>query len=307
MVTIEETLKHESLWVEVGEAEKQSRLHLKRFYTDSQAPAALMVHGSIESGRIFYSKSHKGLAPFLAQQGFDVYVVDLRGRGESQPAVSNSSTNTQLDAILEEIPACIEKIRGIRGGNVELHALAHSWGGVMLLAYLARNPQESFKSLCFFGTKRSISVWNIKKFIAVDVVWVRLGEYWTKKYGFFPAKEKKIGSDSESAQVYRHCRDWVLSLDSWTDPEDGFDYLSAFKNADNIPPTLYLAGINDPYLGNPIDVKRLMAEVGNPKDKLRVLSKKNGNKLNYGHIDMCTAKEGSQDHFPEVVEWMRGS
>jgi len=174
----------------------------------------------------------------------------------------------------------------------------------MLLAYLARTSQETFKSMCFLGTKRSIAAWSFKKFVAVDIVWVRLGERWIKKYGYFPAKEKNIGSDNEPAQVYRDCRSWVLSLNKWIDPEDGFNYLEAFQNASNIPPTLYIAGINDPYLGNPKDVKRLMAEVNNSKDQIMVLSKKNGNLHDYGHINMCISKDAPKDHFPKVIAWM---
>lgn len=298
-------LAQETLWVKVGTGKKQAELHIKRIYTNPDGDAVLMVHGSVESGRIFYSKSMKGVAPFLAEQGFDVYVVDLRGRGESRPAVSKEATNTQLDAILEEIPACIKAIKELRGANVPMHAIAHSWGGVMLLAYLARISERPFSSMTFFGTKRSIAAKSLKKFIAVDLVWVRIGEYWTKKYGYFPAKEKKIGSDSEAAQVYRDCRSWVTSLDQWTDPEDGFDYLKAFEEAQNIPPTLYIAGENDPYLGNPYDVDRLMKEVGNSHDELLVLSKKNGFHKDYGHIDMCTAKEARNEHFPTVAKWMQ--
>ncbi len=59
-----------------------------------------MLHGAVENGKIFYSDSGRGLAPFLARRGFDVYVGDLRGRGESRPHISRSSRYGQTEAIM---------------------------------------------------------------------------------------------------------------------------------------------------------------------------------------------------------------
>ena len=59
----------ESFTIELANGEK---LYIKRFYNQLNAPPALMIHGSVENGRIFYSNSGKGFAPFLADQGFDV-------------------------------------------------------------------------------------------------------------------------------------------------------------------------------------------------------------------------------------------
>ncbi|GAA4822327.1 alpha/beta fold hydrolase [Algivirga pacifica] len=297
------TLQTTSLFIPIG----NDQLHLKRFYNeDSNGEAVLMIHGAIENGSIFYAKKKlKGLAPFLAQEGYDVYVVDLRGRGLSTPAVNKTSTNTQYDTIMEEIPACIQKIRAIRSEHTPIHTVAHSWGGVLLLAYLARHPQETFKSMNFLATKRSIKVKNIKKLWEVDVFWSAVGEMLTRVKGYLPAKEWGFGADNESRAVYRDCRQWVYALNEWKSNQDGFDYLDALAKANNIPPTLYLTGLKEYYLGHQMDVKRLMKEVNNPQDQFILLSKENGFKKDYDHINICTSKEGPQDHFPLIVEWMR--
>ena len=62
-------------------------LFVRRFRVEGKAIGnVFLLHGSIENGRIFYSENNKGLAPFLARNGYDVYVGDLRGRGKSKPA-----------------------------------------------------------------------------------------------------------------------------------------------------------------------------------------------------------------------------
>ncbi|PTB97869.1 hypothetical protein C9994_00645 [Marivirga lumbricoides] len=85
-------------------------LHLRRFFTPDAKASIFLLHGSIEDGRIFYSKSGKGLAPFLAQNGYDVFVADLRGKGKSTPNISPESDFGQKEAIMEDMPAFMDYI-----------------------------------------------------------------------------------------------------------------------------------------------------------------------------------------------------
>ena len=84
------TIKEESLFIPLHQ---NDRLHLKRFCGSSTGSVVFMLHGTVENGRIFYSRNGKGLAPFLASKGYDVFVADLRGRGESTPAISRESAS----------------------------------------------------------------------------------------------------------------------------------------------------------------------------------------------------------------------
>ena len=139
-------------------------MHARRCFpkTDRLGAPVLLVHGAIENSRIFYSESGKGLAPFLARHGFDTYSADLRGRGLSEPRISRRSRHGQFESITEEIPAYIEMIRARRGADTPQLWMAHSWGGVLLLAVLARFPEyrKLVSGIVFFGTKRSIHVQN---------------------------------------------------------------------------------------------------------------------------------------------------
>ena len=59
----------------------QETLHLKRIFQNPNGITVFLMHGSVEDGRIYYSKSGKGLAPFLAQQGYDVFEIDNNHKG----------------------------------------------------------------------------------------------------------------------------------------------------------------------------------------------------------------------------------
>lgn len=278
-------------------------LNLQRFTGAVLGPPVLMLHGAIENGRIFYSGSGKGLAPFLARNGFDVYVADLRGRGKSRPPISRGSTFGQTEAITEDIPAFVEAVRRIRG-NIPQQWVAHSWGGVLFSSVLARFPEyvKTVNSLVYFGSKRTIQVWNFWRILKVDLVWNRVCPFACHIFGYLPARQLRIGSDSETVRSYKESAEWVKN-DVWIDA-DGFDYGAAIKKL-LLPPILYIAAANDHALGHPDDVRDFMESAGRQECSFKLLSRKSGNLHDYDHINMLTDPDAVNDHFPKVVEWLR--
>lgn len=279
-------------------------LTLQRFTGAAPGPPVLMLHGAIENGRIFYSESGKGLAPFLARSGFDVYVIDLRGHGASTPPIDRTSRFGQTEAITEDIPACIEAVRRLRG-QVPQQWIAHSWGGVLFSSVLARFPEYTGQvaSLIYFGSKRTIRVWNLHRILKVDLVWKWVCPLACLIAGYLPARQLWIGSDSETATFYRQSAAWVQN-DAWVDSGDGFDYGAAVSKI-ALPPIWYIAAQNDHALGHPRDVQDFMASAGKQECRYTLLSRTNGNRHDYDHIDMLTHPDAVDDHFPLVLEWLR--
>jgi predicted alpha/beta hydrolase len=293
-------MNKESIYIQQASGD---RLHLQRFNTAPHGEPVFMVHGSIEDGRIFYSDSGKGLAPYLAAQGFDVFVADLRGRGKSTPAISKASAYGLSEILQEDIPAFIKKIEDIKG-PVPQHWLAHSWGGVLQLAYLARYQQnERVASMVFFGSKRHISTTSLKKILMIDIMW-RLVANTVKRFkGYLPAKALGMGSDNETIRTHAETDAWVRSK-QWLDWQDGFDYAHALKHT-QLPPALYLTGVKDLVLGHPNDVKLLANETGSSPKKVVVVGRHNGFKHDYDHINLLTHKEAPEDHFTLVSDWLK--
>ena len=290
----------QSIYVKVG----LQNLHLKRFSGNEAGMPVFMVHGSIEHGGIFYSASGKGLAPWLASKGFDVFVADLRGRGKSKPAIDATANWGLREMMEEDFPAMLQEIVRLRG-EVPQHWIAHSWGGVMQLAFLARwSIPAPVASLSFFGSKRSIASWSLKKLMMIACGWAGVGELLTRLRGYLPAKEFGFGADNESAATYRQTREWVTKK-PWLDPQDGFDYAEALK-MQGLPPALYLTGANDKVLGHAKDVKRLMQETGvDQANALLIAGKSTGFLHNYDHINLLTHPDAPADVFPQLEEWLR--
>lgn len=279
-------------------------LNLQRFTGAAPAPPVLMLHGAIENGRIFYSESGKGLAPYLARNGYDVFVIDLRGHGKSTPPIDHTSRFGQTEAITEDIPACVEAVKRLCG-RAPQQWIAHSWGGVLFSSVLARFPAytELVGSMVYFGSKRTIRVWNIQRLLKVDLVWKWLCPLACRIAGYLPARLLRIGSDNETTKTYRQSAAWVRN-DAWVDSDDGFDYGAAVRKI-SLPPIWYIAAVNDHALGHPRDVRNFMDSAGRQECRYTLLSRISGNQLDYDHINMLTHPEAENDHFPLVLRWLR--
>lgn len=278
-------------------------MHLRHLWVDPSGPPILFVHGSIENGRIFYSSSGRGLAPFLARRGFDCYVADLRGRGASRPPISRGSHYGQTEAIVGDLSAFAQAIRQRRGG-VRQHWVAHSWGGVLLSSHLARFPERiaSVGSLTYFGVKRRVLVQNLARWALIDLGWRGVHTLIAAVVGYLPARRLGFGSDNETRRSHAQCRAWVRD-GPWIDPGDGFDYEGALQKV-SLPRCLYLAAARDPCLGNPRDVEAFIAESGRHEHHFRLLSSGSGSLHDYDHISMLTHPDAEQDHFPLVCGWI---
>jgi hypothetical protein len=70
-------VEQESLMVPVSST---VQLHLRRIWSGTQgtAPPLLLLHGAAEDGHIFYSHSGRGLACWLARNGYEVFVPSTR-------------------------------------------------------------------------------------------------------------------------------------------------------------------------------------------------------------------------------------
>ena len=276
-------------------------LHLERFCGNANGPVAFLLHGSIENGKIFYSRSGKGFAPWLAKQGYDVFVADRRGHGQSKPSVSKASTYGQREELEVDLDLFLKQVNASRPDE-KIHCIAHSWGGVQLLAYLGRHTNDAIRSLTFFGSKRHISIGGLKKWVMVNFFWTFLAGVSKRTIGYMNARMLKMGSDNESVAQHNETDRWVKEK-GWHDPYDGFDYAQALQEKD-LPPILSMTGIADDVLGHPIDCQELLRESGY-SDQLVIVGKKYGNKQDYDHINLLTHPDALEDHFPRVLEFLQ--
>ncbi len=289
--------------VEISVTDTDS-LFMRRFCENPEGKPVLMIHGAIEDSHIFYSESGRGLAPYLANQGFDVYVADFRGHGGSRPVISRESRYGQHEMICEDFPAMLRTVQNERN-NIPVSVVAHSWGGVIVSSSLARFPEirDTVSTLVYFGSKRVVQARNIQKFMKIDLMWKLVGTMLCRLYGYLPARRFSMGADNETLGYFRENLHWIRP-GGWTDPRDNFNYAVAATET-LFPQTLFIAGAGDKCLGYPGDVRSFMDEHGPDQPfQFLLLSRENGNLLDYGHIDMLIGENAAHDHFPQVKHWL---
>jgi pimeloyl-ACP methyl ester carboxylesterase len=114
---------------------------LKQFTTEK---TLLFVHGATQPAEATFDLPLEGLSwmDYIAQHGWDVYLVDVRGYGRStrppemdQPAASNAPIVT-TDVAVKDIGSAIDFILQRRGIS-RISLMGWSWGTVTMGAYTA--------------------------------------------------------------------------------------------------------------------------------------------------------------------------
>jgi polyhydroxyalkanoate synthase subunit PhaC len=106
---------------------------------DAIAPVVL-VHG-FGQNRYAFHLPERSFANYLAEQGFDVFNVDLRGHGRSAELGGRRSAGVD-DYIRGDMPAVIAAVRELTGSE-RTFLVGHSLGGLCVAAAAARAPEQA--------------------------------------------------------------------------------------------------------------------------------------------------------------------
>lgn len=275
-------------------------LRVRRFTSAAGGPAVLLLHGLGERGAVFCPAGGTGLAPWLADAGYDVYVPDLRDRATDSAPVPDIS---QFQLICEDLPALYELIAGEHPGE-RFAIIAHGWGGVLAASALIRQPAwlEHIAGLIHIGVRRVCHQRNWQRRLLLDVMWKRLAPLAGRRHGFVPLSRLGLGSADLSLRLHADSQLWQNG-GNWRDPQDSFDYAAALA-AIRWPSSLYLAGYKDHCMGHFADVKAFARELGSHDAQLVLLRKGTGSARDYGHLDVLTHPQAVNDHFPLMLAWL---
>ncbi len=295
-------LYRESIMVPVG---RDVQLHVCRLQREATPPGGpiLMVHGAAEDGRVFWSKDGRGLGPFLARAGFDVFVPDLRGHGRSWPGVESHSGFGLHELVTEDLPALVDAVAR-RSGDAAQTWIGHGSGGLLLAAALLRGDRSlPVTRLVHFGVRRSLTTGGWRRRLLHDLVWHRVGRLAVALKGYLPARALRLGTQDESARCFYDLLNWSLR-EHWLDSGDGFDYSEALRKGRRFPRSLYFAAASESAWSAPEDVRAFMQELGPHDARFVSIGEDNGNLADYDHLSMLLDPRAEQDHFPQLLAWL---
>lgn len=104
--------------------------------------AILLLHGVFSNGRFFFNARQQGAARYFHDQGYRVFIGNLRGHGRSRwPAQTAKHWDWSFDTYVEQdIPALLRFVQARHNGLI--YVLAHSFAGYALLVALGLSPDQ---------------------------------------------------------------------------------------------------------------------------------------------------------------------
>ena len=109
--------------------------------------AVLLLHG-LGANRFAFHWPGRSVAEFLAAQGFDAYVGELRGAGESAPHLPTWNFHEYLE---QDVPALLERVREVSRLR-RVHFIGHSMGGILAMCQAIVSKGEGLASVAAMGS-----------------------------------------------------------------------------------------------------------------------------------------------------------
>ncbi len=269
------------------------------------------------------------LARTLAKEGFDVWVLELRGRGRA--TVPRRADWSVDDEVREDLPRAIETVVDLTGSDGVLW-VGHSKGS--LLQYLLQAEQlpaaSKVKGLVAIGSPgtfqyqrrdlQRLMSWG--RFFAsrgrkvpLSVV-AKLGipiaglVYFIGKrtlpvlaaidVGILRRIMASLAADIAPGVMHQFA-EWFRNGGFLT-KRDGTRYDESFSKI--TLPMLLIAGSAD-FLAPPASVEFVFDRVASKDKTLLVLGKETGCAVDYGHGDLVIGHHAPDDVFPKIVTWLQ--
>lgn len=293
-------------------------------------PPVLAVHGISSNHRFWDLDDDHSLAVWLNREGFDVWLLDLRGHGQATTAGDGSPQPPGWDIDdygRYDVPAAVDHIRACTGRSVAY--VGHSMGGIVAAIALATGS-TTFSSLITVGSPVAFApeANPLMKLARIGfgfggAVMFRVGTPILGDLASFlgpampgrlqerlynPANMEPWAVDpmlqtvvspvwrGEMRQFSRMLRDGRL-----TDATGQIDYFAQLS--DVTVPTLVIAGAGD-QVAPPGWVEPWIGALGGPT-RFVTAGKTTGFKEDYGHLDLGLGRDADREIFPLIAEWLR--
>ena len=281
-----------------------------------KGPPIILVHG-LAQNRFTWDLSRRSLVAYLAERGFDVLNVELRGHGNSRAYGSGnaSSFNDYVDDLARVISRCERKP----------FLVGHSLGGAVILAAATRIPVAGLIPIAGVytfatdnRTMRGIAKLTLRAERFLTFGRVRVSTNWAGgliagAYGLtdiagygLPFAGWTPGSIEQDIldERLRLGFDWTsieawLTLARWAQGEP-FPYAKPFSELD--VPLLVVAGDMDPLL-SPKDAQNCYDASGSG-DRQLVVFDAFQHEVHWGHLDLIIGRKAPSLVWPLLEAWI---
>ncbi|MFT5433448.1 MAG: pimeloyl-ACP methyl ester carboxylesterase [Myxococcota bacterium] len=294
-----------------------------------QAPIFL-CHGLGANRYNLDAPGKMSFARWIASQGFDAWVVELRGAGKStRPSLFNKFKYnwTFDDYVHRDAPAAIEKVLQVTGAP-QVHWLGHSMGGMIAYAYLMTQGQDRVRSIVTVGSPAMAHAAHpiLKKVLGLRHVLRRVPAvpYASASFLLAPAmplfkntagwlfgNPRNLGTrdmmklictvpSNLPTSLMAQFGDWIAES-GFAGLEGQVPYYSELSRI--TVPALLIAGAVD-ILTPPREIEYVHDEIRSTDKTLMTFGRANGCKYDYGHIDLILGKTAPKEVWPHILTFL---
>lgn len=287
------------------------------------APPVVLCPGGGLSGLIFDISKEISLPRFLAEHGYDVWVLDLRGRGHSFSSRLWGRPVWSFDDYVEfDVPAVLETVCR-RTGAEQVQWIGFGLGAQVMFGAL-RGPEISrIRSLvamaapAFFKRLSPVSPGLLRRLrlVRLDHLTRLLGPLLGR---LLPGPLKALqNKDNIEGSVYRRAmvnavcgfsRTELLQYAEWLE-HDTFTAIQHRRDfradmATITVPTFFVIGPRD-EIAPPDVMEATMGLLDEAEEKASLLaSRMHGLSTNYGHLDLLIGRGAKRDIFTHLLGWL---
>ena len=306
------------------------RLALSRYLPKRHAPAhavsqapVLLCSGLGANRHTWDLDPQVSFARYLAAEGYDVFVVELRGHGRSEkPPYGGKRYGWGFyDYVQRDLPAAVGAACEVTGAPT-VHWMGHSMGGIAVMAALAMGERRlrtvtTMASAIDYSDTGSHFDTLIRLLPLTRVLRaVPLGPFASlfapvalathnpiDRFNVHPPNVDRALYRRLTAIGFHPISSPVLQQLATAFRYDGLRLLDGSSCAErlaqsrDLPPVLSIAGTRDPQC-SPAAARR-------HGDHHRVLGRVHGQVEDYGHFDLLMGERAEQEVWPGLVDWLR--
>lgn len=292
--------------------------------TDGPRHPVLLCHGAFANHHNFDIPAGTSLADYLADRGYDVWLMDFRGDRSSTPSAGRKRSNATADEyLLEDMPAAVDYVLEQTGCET-LHAVGHSMGGMFWMAYAIEfegyglaslttiGSPVNFEGLRFHPHRGLIGLIGLLAPIAEPIQrvlcsWVIALKWRSRVYPMNFANQPEGAGPREGF----HKADLLPApvagaLDAWTSTGDwrmAGGELAVLEELASIATPWQMICARLDGLTPPHHVENTAALLSPRTSRAVWFSVEDGHAVDYGHIDLVIGRHAPDEVFPAIVEW----
>ena len=286
----------------------------------------ILIHGLLVDSR-FLDFGGASLAGYLAEAGFDVWNLSLRGTGRSLNPLGWGNKPWTLDDILkDDLPAVIEYVGKVTG-TAEVFVVGYELGGVLAFAHVGTAGEHKVAGIVSIAAPMSF---DSREQDRLDVL-LRLDRqptlrkallYWNSSGvnrllfmvpGFREVFYNPRNMDPQVAQqlletllipVNPGVLEQVITVvdkDEFVSADGATSYRDALSNV-RIP-VLLVGGAAD-LIAPPEALKKVYSELASEDRDLMIFWSDPGEDTSYGHFDLILGRKAEKEVFPLIRRWL---